>query len=559
MSEMEEDQVNLRSQLPSPLANFRKDQALSRRWLGAEGSSVLPLSETEKKGAFINVDEKWKDDAGQELSTMGNICGRELCLWEEMSVQEFYQQQEEMTSQCDVRVTVRCEDRTQQELYHWEENMIGQYSWHEDDRCQECSQWEEDPTYQELSQREGEGYQDLSLLQDVRGHPHMYQLEVGKRNPQLSQVGDNSDKKLSQGKDYSVKELPQWEKIKSDQRQSQQEESVSSQRLCQWGGVRYKTWGKPLQTKNNEDAETCAQQSLSSSSSKGTKASGQQPEEQRDLEQSIAAELKAAAPAERKKRLTSAPLSPSCLSSPSLRLLGAQVPSKQQEEEADRESSLSGQELQGGQEREKGTLAGEIELYQYDDEEDSEISQQEMNKHQEVSEGEAYTEQDLSPGEAGSYQELSPGEASTEQELSPGEAGSYQELCPGEACMEQELSPGEIGSYQEWSQGEDFTEQELYPEESRSYLEFSDWDECTEKGLFQEVGSSQKLSDSEEYSEQELSPQVSCYQELSDWEKSTGRELSEEEESIGQKVSKGNINTPSMQSSWENDSDKELM
>nr|XP_030114542.3 uncharacterized protein LOC115491209 [Taeniopygia guttata] len=708
--------------------------------------SEMEENKTEKEGAFVNMDEELKDNAGQELSPRRNISGREFFLWEEVRVQDFYHEQEEMTFQYEVGVTV------QQEMYHWEEIMEVHYLWHEDDdRYREYSQWEEDPAYQELCQQEGEGYQDLSLLQDVQGHPQMCQLEVDKR-----------DLELSQEKGYSIEDLPQWEKNKSDQNQSQQEESMSSQRLSQWGeGDRYKTWNKPLDTENHEDAQTCAQQRPSFSSSIGSKvsgeavhelpstspalgspmeaeplaareekapdspvdsdevllsgtespetetdspespgtespashttpgccqalldltghissevvckavlevqATGQQPEEQRDLEQSIAAELEAAAPAERKERLISAPLSPSTSpsTSHSTILLGAQA-LRDQQEEADRGSGLSEQESK------KGTLAGELELFQYDDKEDPELSHQKMNKYQEVSQeeactkqelspgeagsyqelspgelcteqelspgevgsyqelspGEAFTEQELSPGEVGSYQELSPGEAFLEQELSPGEVGSYQELSPGEAFLEQELSPGEVGSYQELSpgeafleqelspgevgsyqelspgeafleqelspgevgsyqelspgepcteqelspgevgsnhelsQGEDCTEQELYLEESRSYLEFSDWDECMEKELSQEVGSSQKLSNCKECSGQELSPEVSSYQELSDWEESIGQELSEEEASIGQKVFKGNINRPSMQSSWKNDSDKELM
>lgn len=102
-------------------------------------------------------------------------------------------------------------------------------------------------------------------------------------------------------------------------------------------------------------------------------------------------------------------------------------------------------------------------------------------------------------------------------------------------------------------------EQNLHAEDSRRYLEFSDWDECMEKGLSQEFGSSEKPLNWEGYSEQELFHKVSSHQELSDWEESIGQELSETEDSIGQKVSKGNINRPSMEFSWENNSDNELM
>ncbi|XP_005060673.1 PREDICTED: uncharacterized protein LOC101819595 [Ficedula albicollis] len=326
----------------------------------------------------------------------------------------------------------------------------------------------------------------------------------------------------------------------------------------------------------------------------GVQASGQQPKEQRDPEQSTAAELEAAAPVEREETPISVPHSPCCPPSPSPRLLGGQALTEQQEE-ADRRSVLSEQES------EESTLAGELKVCPCDDKKNPEVSQGEMNKYQEVPQGEACTEQELSPGEAdryqelpqgeacmekelsrgeagtyqesfpeeactenelspgevGSYQELSSGEACTEKELSPGEVGSYQESSPGEASTEQELSPGEVGSYQELAQGEDFTEQELSPEESRSYPEFSDWKEYKEKGFSQEVGSSQKMSTWEEHSEG--SHEVSSYLELSDWEEPIGQERSKVEDSIGQKVSKGNVNRPSIQSSWENDSDKELM
>ncbi|XP_030114542.4 uncharacterized protein [Taeniopygia guttata] len=564
--------------------------------------SEMEENKTEKEGAFVNMDEELKDNAGQELSPRRNISGREFFLWEEVRVQDFYHEQEEMTFQYEVGVTV------QQEMYH----------------CPLAAREEKAPD---------------------------------------SPV--DSDEVLLSGT-----ESPETETDSPESPGTESPASHTTPGCCQ----------ALLDLTGHISSEVVCKAVLE------VQATGQQPEEQRDLEQSIAAELEAAAPAERKERLISAPLSPSTSpsTSHSTILLGAQA-LRDQQEEADRGSGLSEQESK------KGTLAGELELFQYDDKEDPELSHQKMNKYQEVSQeeactkqelspgeagsyqelspgelcteqelspgevgsyqelspGEAFTEQELSPGEVGSYQELSPGEAFLEQELSPGEVGSYQELSPGEAFLEQELSPGEVGSYQELSpgeafleqelspgevgsyqelspgeafleqelspgevgsyqelspgeafleqelspgevgsyqelspgeafleqelspgevgsnhelsQGEDCTEQELYLEESRSYLEFSDWDECMEKELSQEVGSSQKLSNCKECSGQELSPEVSSYQELSDWEESIGQELSEEEASIGQKVFKGNINRPSMQSSWKNDSDKELM
>lgn len=70
----------------------------------------------------------------------------------------------------------------------------------------------------------------------------------------------------------------------------------------------------------------------------------------------------------------------------------------------------------------------------------------------------------------------------------------------------------------------------------------------------------QQLSDWEEYSKVDLYSlrEVEGYKEQSDWEESIGQELSEVEDSVGQDFSKGNGNRPSVQSSWEDDSDNEL-
>lgn len=225
--------MNPNSQPPSPLPGWLPDQALSGQWLGAGGSSGLPLSDTEDEGAFVNMDEEWEYGSDQELSQWGGLSGQELCLWEEMTVQEFYQRQEAATiqevspwgvvthqelHQREVGVKVPWGDGTEQELYYWDESVTVQelYPWEEEDElCQDLSQWEEDLTCQELSQWEGE---ELSPLEeDVQGHLHMYQWEGDKRHPELPQVQDNKDKDLSQGKDYNVRELPQWEKDTSDQ------------------------------------------------------------------------------------------------------------------------------------------------------------------------------------------------------------------------------------------------------------------------------------------------------------------------------------------------------
>ncbi|XP_053832804.1 uncharacterized protein LOC128806936 [Vidua macroura] len=263
------------------------------------------------------------------------------------------------------------------------------------------------------------------------------------REPELSQVGDNRGKELTQAKDFNVQQLPQQEKDGSNQKLSQRKESVSSQGLSQWGeSARYKIYDKPLHPEKDKDTQTCAQQGPSSPSSVGTQvaaeaacelpsaspalgsptedelaaaaapagaaeeleeplkplapkmekapgsparseelpsagtespvpaprsppgcspalldlvghissevvlkavpevqASGQQPEEQGDLEQSMAAELEAAAPGQREQSSSSAPHSPCCPPSP----LGAQA-LREQQEEADRGSVLAEEE-----------------------------------------------------------------------------------------------------------------------------------------------------------------------------------------------------------------------
>lgn len=82
---MEVDKVNPKFQPHNPLPTWQEDGAPGRQCMGAEGSSVLPLLETEEWAL-----DKEKDNEDQELSQWGNIGGQELCLWEEVRAQELY-------------------------------------------------------------------------------------------------------------------------------------------------------------------------------------------------------------------------------------------------------------------------------------------------------------------------------------------------------------------------------------------------------------------------------------------------------------------------------------
>lgn len=97
----------------------------------------------------------------------------------------------------------------------------------------------------------------------------------------------------------------------------------------------------------------------------------------------MAAQLEAA---EREENQISNPQSPCCTPSPLPSSLGAQALSKQQEE-PERRSFLA--------QEESGTLAGDHEHSKSDKEEDAELPQGEMNKYQEMSQGEACSEPEL--------------------------------------------------------------------------------------------------------------------------------------------------------------------
>ncbi|CAN8209616.1 unnamed protein product [Coccothraustes coccothraustes] len=689
------------------------------------------------------MEEEQEYDMDQELSQWGEATKKDLGLWEEvMTVQECNQQQEEVSlcgdvrpqelswHQCEVGETVQWGDGTQQEpeVSHWEESGTVQevYQWdQEDETCQELNELEEGLTYQELPLWEGEGHQELYPLEDVGAHMLMYQWEGDEREPELSQEGNNREKELIQTKDYNVQHLTQWEKDGSNPNQSQREESVSSQGLCQWRkSVRYRIYDKPLHPEKDKDAQPCAQQGPSSPSNVGTpvaaeaarelpssfpalrsptkdelaaaaalagaaeeveepleplapeveeapgspahseelplagtesplpapcsppgysqalldlaghissevvlkavlevQASGQQPEEQGDLENSMAAELEAATPGQKEESPSSAPPSPSPIP------LGAQE-LREQQEEADRGSVLAEEES------ECGALAGELEHSQ-----SKELSQGEINKNQEGSQGEICTEQELSQAEAssfcteqelsqaeasssqegaqskgfreeelpqaeadshqegsqgkgsigqelsaakasnnqegsqgegsieqklsatesGSHQEGSQGKGSTEQELSSAESGSHQEGFQGEGSTEWELSSAESDSHQEGFQGEGSTEQELSPAETSSYHKGSQGEACNEQELpLEEAGSHPELSDWEECVEEELSHgDVGNYQEVSDWEEGTEKHPSQGQVE-GTEQGLSQVSSTHNLSDWEEYSEHEL-
>ncbi|TRZ14586.1 hypothetical protein HGM15179_012524 [Zosterops borbonicus] len=165
----------------------------------------------------------------------------------------------------------------------------------------------------------------------------------------------------------------------------------------------------------------------------------------------------------------------------------------------------------------------------------------------------------LEPGDAGNYEERPQGEARIEQELSPAETSSYNKGSQGEVCVGQELSPEAADICHLISLWFVFLEEELSHGDVESYEKVSE--ECPEKSLSQgRVGTSHSLSDWEDYSQQELSHgYVSTYREVLDWKQSVGQERPQEEDPIAQKVSKGDGKKPSMQSSWESDSEQDLM
>ncbi|TRZ10204.1 hypothetical protein HGM15179_016903 [Zosterops borbonicus] len=260
----------------------------------------------------------------------------------------------------------------------------------------------------------------------------------------------------------------------------------------------------------------------------------------------------------------------------------------EQQEEAQRGSP-------GPRRGRRGAWDGDVLFVPLDTEEGPELSRGEINKHQRGTAGEACAEPQLSPGDAHGPQELSGWDEGLGQDLCQGESEScwdsdweeLRELQPSRAevrlspavskwgeCKEQELSQGDIENYQGHSDWEDSPEQCLSPgegtsrwtllerdayrkqklsqTEATSQHQVSYWKESMKPGLFRgELASSPGVSDWEEQSQQGLSLRESrSYQEHSDWE-----------ECIGQEVSKGKAKRRglSVQPSWEDDSDRELV
>ncbi|RMC06139.1 hypothetical protein DUI87_15569 [Hirundo rustica rustica] len=118
-----------------------------------------------------------------------------------------------------------------------------------------------------------------------------------------------------------------------------------------------------------------------------------------------------------------------------------------------------------------------------------------------------------------------------------------QSRVPGKSHMEEELS------------------QLACEHKAELCQEVSDWEECREEETsHREDNNSQELSDWKEYLERELSKgEVKSREEVSDWEEHIGQAPSQEEASLGRDVSRGNSHGPSPHSSWEDDSDPELV
>ncbi|KAJ7406947.1 hypothetical protein WISP_129721 [Willisornis vidua] len=188
----------------------------------------------------------------------------------------------------------------------------------------------------------------------------------------------------------------------------------------------------------------------------------QQLQAQKELEQTMAAEMVTTVPSEREESPVPAPQNPSegsqalldfadrmsteILSQAKLELRRSiqQLPSTPEvqtqalsELEVDKEAE--GQSVQALQETEEGALAGEgihwkyyvnQEASQWEDEEGQELSQ-ELNTYQKVSQGEDLPEQELFPGQGKDNQKLSDWEEYIEEKEPRGEGKSYQKSQTG--------------------------------------------------------------------------------------------------------------------------------
>ncbi|XP_039411719.1 MAP7 domain-containing protein 1-like [Corvus cornix cornix] len=386
-----------------------------------------------------------------------------------------------------------------QELWEWEERVT----------AKAVSQWEANERgQQELEREEDERCHELSLRTDVRA-------------PEDSQWDD-------------VREL------------AQREERVSSQELSPWGpDISSKIWDRALSPVSEEEPQPCPPEGPGSASPVGTAVAAEAapalpsaspaPGSATEAEPAAAAPAGAAeeeepqsppsvpfnspassqASAYQEQNITGDMLSQALLELLELRQQREEEYALQQWMAVEATGTAQGEEspvpaphsspspspaplgAQALREQQEGTAAGSVLAVQ----ERMEDSDEEMKYWQFLDDLEPFLVRDP---------ELSEGEGEEEAELSLGEINNSQEMSQGKECPEQETSQ-----------------------------EVSDWEEHLEQGLSQ--------------------GDVNSCEELSDWEEHIGQDLSQGETCIGQDVSRGNGSRPSAQSSWEDDSDKELV
>ncbi|RMB99594.1 hypothetical protein DUI87_23847 [Hirundo rustica rustica] len=508
-SDTEQDKANPDSQAPSPLPGWPADQALSGQWLRTGGGSGLPLSHTEEEGPLATT-EKTRKQHGSRALPEGRRTGQEI------TVEEIDPKQEEATIQEDSP----CEAVRHQEWHQWEVGVRVQWG---DGTQQELpmDRWvhpEEDEDAQSCAQQGPASPSSVGTLvagDTTRELPSASPVPGSPREDEPAPAAA-----AAAGAGEEVEESP--EPVAPEVAKAPG--SPACREEVPWAGTE-----GPLPAPRSPPG--CCQALLDLARHISSQvvlqavleiqASGQQPEEQGHLGQSTAAELEAAATAEREESPTSAPLSPRCPASPEPGPLGVQALSEQQEEA--HSTSVPAEE-----ESQEGALAEEHEQTQRKYEEDKELPQGEIKYH-EGSQGEACIGQELSTDQSGSCHEDSKGEARIGQERSPSETPSNNKGSQGEACIGQELSPQKPAATKK-----------------------------RPKGKPGEVGSSCNLSDWEEYSEHELShSDVGTYQDVSDWEESLEQDPSQEGDTLAQKVHGGNEKRPSTQSSWENDSNQD--
>ncbi|XP_023782455.1 uncharacterized protein LOC111929170 [Cyanistes caeruleus] len=272
----------------------------------------------------------------QEVSQYCSETHQELCEWEETTrVQELHQWEEDGEIYQEVLQWEECV--TTQEILQLEIDMSEQQEleWEEDERSHELSlrrhasvpEDSQRDDIQELDQREGGRYQDISSWEDVRSHTsqwdnaqemsqraderqqdlsprenvhshisrddiqepsqregeryeklspseqevrsHDSQLKDS-REAELSKVRDSNVNKLSKRPDAGCQELPQGADM-SDRKLSTQEERESSQELSQSRhDISSKIQERPLQPLRSKEAEPCPLVGTSSPSPEGT-------------------------------------------------------------------------------------------------------------------------------------------------------------------------------------------------------------------------------------------------------------------------------------------------